>query len=120
VVGHNSRVRLNDASGNGYSDPADDFGIGVIGGASGNTIDQNTVMGNTNGILLGSATRNTTVRGNTVLGNPAIQSGNTRPEAQAADILNLAPAGQVTFEDNLCVSAVNAPCPVTARPRREP
>jgi hypothetical protein len=77
-------------------------------------------MGNTNGILLAAATRNTRVRGNTVLGNPAIQAGNTRPDATAVDILNLSPAGQATFEDNTCVTAVNAPCPVSARPRREP
>ena len=120
MAGHNSRVRLNEASGNGYSDPTDDFGIGVIAGASGNVIDQNTVMGNTNGLLLGAATRNTRVRANTVLGNPAIQSGNTRPDATAVDILNLSPAGQTTFEDNVCATAVNAPCPVSARPRREP
>jgi hypothetical protein len=28
------------------------------------------------------------------------------------DILNLAPPGQTTFENNTCLTAVNAPCPV--------
>lgn len=28
------------------------------------------------------------------------------------DIVNLAPAGQTTFERNTCLTAVNAPCPV--------
>jgi parallel beta-helix repeat protein len=110
-VGHNSRVRLNAAHGNGYSDPADDFGIGVIGAASGNFIDENTIIGNTNGLRIEAGTRATVVRENTIVGNPAIQTGAARPEAQAVDILNLAPAGQTTFERNVCVTSVNAPCP---------
>jgi hypothetical protein len=52
------------------------------------------------------------VRQNVAVGNPGIQVANTRPEAQAADIVNLAPAGQTTFERNTCLTAVNAPCPV--------
>lgn len=71
-------------------------------------------MGNTNGIYLGAGTRETTVRQNTVLGNPGIQSANTRPAVQAVDILNLAPAGTNTFVRNVCVTAVNAPCPDTS------
>lgn len=102
--------------GNGYSEPADDFGIGVIGTASGNYIDQNQAAGNTNGILIGAGTRATTVRQNIAVGNPGIQVANLKPEARAADILNLAPEGQTTFENNTCVTAVNAPCPlITAR-----
>jgi len=46
------------------------------------------------------------------VGNPGIQVANLRPEAQAADIVNLAPAGQTTFERNTCLTSVNAPCPV--------
>jgi hypothetical protein len=52
-----------------------------------------------------------------VIGNPAIQIGSTRLQAQAVDILNLAPAGQTTFERNTCVTTVNAECP---RRRRQP
>ena len=99
-------------------EPPDDFGIGVIGSASGNVLDQNTVTGNTNGSLLGSGTRGTKVRENTVVGNPPIQVGNARPEVQAVDILNLSPSGQTTFEDNICVTSVGAPCPVIKRPLR--
>jgi parallel beta-helix repeat protein len=111
VAGHNSRVRLNATHGNGYSEPADDFGIGVIGTASGNVIDQNNITGNTNGIYLGAGTRQTMVRQNIVLGNPAIQIANANPNAPAADILNLSAAGQTTFERNTCITSVNAPCP---------
>ena len=105
-------------SGNGFSEPPDDFGIGVVGSASGNVLDENTVIGNTNGILLGSGSRDTKVRDNTVVGNPPIQVGNTRPDARAVDILNLSASGQTTFQDNVCVTSVDAPCPVTWTPRR--
>ena len=44
---------------------------------------------------------------------PADSGGNTRPDVQAVDILNLSPAGQTTFEDNVCVTSVGGPCPVT-------
>ena len=72
-------------SGNGFSDPADDFGIGVIGTATGNVLDGNIVAGNTQGIVVSRPPRGrTTVRENTVVGNPPIQTANTRPDAQGA------------------------------------
>ena len=92
-------------------EPADDFGMGVIGAARGNVIDQNNVTGNTNGILVAAGTRETIVRENVVLGNPGIQVGNLRPDAQSVDILNLSPSGQTQFGRNTCITAVNAPCP---------
>jgi parallel beta-helix repeat protein len=88
----------------------------VIGSASGNVLDENTVIGNTNGILLGSGSRDTKVRNNTVVGNPPIQVGNTRPDPRSVDILNLSPSGQTTFERNVCVTSVDGPCPVTWTP----
>ena len=100
-------------SGNGFSDPADDFGIGVIATASGNLLDGNFVTGNTQGIVVMATARATVVRENTVVGNPPIQVANTRPELRALDIVNLAPAGETTFERNVCLSAVNAPCSTT-------
>ena len=114
MVGHNSRVRLNTSHGNGYSDPPDDFGIGLVGTASGNVIDQNLVTGNTNGIYIGAAVGKNMVRDNTVVGNPAIQVAVTRPDARALDIVNLAPATQVEFDSNQCLTALNAPCPAIA------
>jgi parallel beta-helix repeat protein len=118
VIGHNSRVRLNEAHGNGYSEPADDFGIGIQGGASGNVIEENTITGNTNGIYIATAAgADNVVRENVAVGNPAIQSAATRPTVQAVDILNLAPDGRVRFERNACITAVNAPC---ATPLRRP
>jgi parallel beta-helix repeat protein len=114
VVGHNSRVRLNTSHGNGYSDPPDDFGIGLVGGASGNVIEENLVTGNTNGIYIAAAVGKNVVRENTVVGNPPVQVANTRPDARALDIVNLAPATQTDFDRNRCLTALNAPCPAVA------
>jgi parallel beta-helix repeat protein len=118
VLGHNSRVRRNDAHGNGYAQPADDFGIGVIGTATGNVVDENTVTGNTTGILVGAGARATLIRSNTVIGNPPIQGGGAG--AEAVDILNLGPPDQTTFERNVCLTARNAPCSTTGgRPQSQ-
>jgi parallel beta-helix repeat protein len=104
-------------SGNGFSDPADDFGIGVIGTASGNVLDANVVTGNTQGIVVMAGARATVVRENVVVGNPPIQVTNTHPDLRGLDIVNLAPMGETTFERNVCLSAVNAPCPTVSVPR---
>lgn len=82
----------------------------MIGSATGNVIELNTVTGNTNGIFLGAGSRQTLVRENTVVGNPAIQVGASNPDVLGVDILNLAPAGQTTFYSNVCVSTRNASC----------
>lgn len=74
-------------------------------------IEENRVTGNTQGIFIGAGARNTTVRSNTVIGNPGIQTGSTHPDTRTADIVNLAPSGQTQFDRNVCVSGVNAPCP---------
>lgn len=84
----------------------------MLGAATGNVIELNTVTGNTNGIFLGAGSRETLVRNNIVVGNPAIQVGSSRPDVLGVDILNLAPAGQTTFDRNVCITGVNAPCPV--------
>lgn len=111
MFGHNSRVRRNDAHGNGYSQPADDFGIGVIGTATGNVVEENTVTGNTTGILVGAGARATLIRSNTVIGNPPIEDGT--PFFESVDILNLGAPDQTTFERNMCLTARNATCSTT-------
>lgn len=114
MVGHNSRVRLNTSHSNGYSDPPDDFGIGLVGAASGNVIEENLVTGNTNGIFIAAAVGKNVVRENTVVGNPPIQVATTTPNTRALDIVNLAPAAQTEFDRNQCLTALNAPCPAIA------
>ena len=93
-------------------DPPDDFGIGLVGTANGNVVEENLVTANTNGIYIAAAVGRNTVRANTVLGNPAIQSIGTRPEVRALDIVNLSPANQTVLDRNRCVTSLNAPCPV--------
>ena len=93
-------------------EPPDDFGIGLVGTANNNVIEENFVTGNTNGIYIGATVGKNTVRSNTVIGNPAIQISVTRPEVRALDIVNLSPAQQTVLERNKCVTSLNAPCPV--------
>src|SRR5688572_22762121 len=71
ILGSDNRIRRNETGGNGYADPADDHGIGILAGNN-NVIEANTVIGNTNGIILFPASTNTLVRLNVVVGNPPI------------------------------------------------
>jgi hypothetical protein len=66
--------------------------------------------------MIGAGARDNVIRDNVVVGNPAIQTSNPRPTSQAVDINNLAPAAATTFERNVCVTSVNAPCSPVARP----
>lgn len=88
----------------------------MIDGGNDNTIEENTIAGNTNGLYITAGARNTQVKNNVIVGNPAIQIGNAQPDARALDIVNLAPDGETKFERNVCLTAVNAPCPVVVRP----
>ena len=83
----------------------------MVGNASGNFVDTNLVTGNTNGIYIAATVGQNFVRDNTVVGNPPIQVGNTRPEVRALDIVNLSPPDRTTFQRNKCVTAVGAECP---------
>jgi parallel beta-helix repeat protein len=74
-------------------------------------IEENSISGNTNGIYIAAAAGENVVRQNVIVGNPAMQSSATSPAVRAADIVNLAPDGRITFERNVCVTSVNAPCP---------
>ena len=118
--GSNNVIRWNETSGNGYADPPDDHGIGIVAGSN-NLIEENTAMGNTNGIALFLASTGNIVRGNVVVGNPPIQVSVSLPGTAGVDILNLSAPGTSTFERNLCLTAVNAPCPdlaTSTRPRK--
>jgi parallel beta-helix repeat protein len=111
-----NRIFRNQTSGNGYSDQsgvaADDFGIGIVTPAStGNMIEENSALGNSNGIFLVAGTSGNVIRRNVVMGNPAIQVSNSLPMSTGVDIRNLAAAGANMFEDNACVTSMNAPCP---------
>jgi parallel beta-helix repeat protein len=74
-------------------------------------IEENTIVGNTNGIFLVAGVQGNTFRGNLVTGNPAIQVSVDNPSAGGVDIKNLADAGANSFEGNVCTTSINAPCP---------
>jgi hypothetical protein len=55
-------------------------------------------------------------RRNAFHGNPPVQVAVDHPAGSSFDIKNLADDGKNLFEDNLCLTSVNAPCPaVTVR-----
>jgi hypothetical protein len=114
-------VLRNQLSGNGYVQAANpDFGLGLLGGVTDNFIEENVVTGNVTGVrIVATAVRNV-FRGNVIAGNPPILVANNAPDNAASgfDILNLAPAGANTFENNTCVTSTNAPC-ATVKPEAD-
>jgi parallel beta-helix repeat protein len=105
---HN-RLRANRLSGNGYVAQGLNFGIGLIAaGDNNNTIEDNTIVGNANGILLAPGTQGNIIRGNLVTGTPPVQLSLDSPSTNGVDIGN---SGDNAFEGNICLTSVNAPCP---------
>jgi len=83
----------------------------VTGSDTGNVIEDNTVVGNTNGIFLTAGVQGNIFRGNLVIGNPAIQVSLDNSSSSGFDIKNLADPGANSFEGNVCTTSINAPCP---------
>jgi parallel beta-helix repeat protein len=107
-----NRVLRNQISGNGYvQPPGSNFGIGLLN-ASDNLIEDNVVTGNLTGVRINAPSIGNVFKGNTIAGNPPILVSNNAPDngAFGFDILNLSAAGANTFENNLCITAMNAPC----------
>ncbi|HYM12027.1 MAG TPA: hypothetical protein VEU62_14935 [Bryobacterales bacterium] len=100
--------------GNGYEGTAfgGDFGIGVY--TSDNVIEDNIASGNTNGINVGSAVNGNVIRRNLAVGNPAVQVSVDHVGGIGHDINNMAAPGKNLFDGNICVTGVNAPCPVVS------
>ncbi len=90
----------------------DNFGIGLVSATdTGNVIEENTIVGNSNGILLVEGVQGNVFRRNLVVGNPPLQISVDNPATSGVDIKNLADDGANTFRENICLSSVNAPCP---------
>lgn len=115
-----SRVRANRLSGNGYSlGTAINFGIGLLQGGTGtteNVVEENTVVGNTNGLYMTAGVRGNIIRRNLIVGNPAVQVDVDHASAGGVDIRNLGEDGANTFQGNVCLTSVNAPCPSLTPP----
>lgn len=102
----------NQLSGNGYVFSANaNFGLGLLAGGN-NVIEENVVTGNVTGLRILAASTGNIFRGNVIAGNPPILVSNNAPDNAAFgfDILNLAAAGANTFDNNTCITSMNAPC----------
>ena len=83
---------------------------------TGNVIEDNTVVGNASGIILVAGVEGEIVRRNFVVGNPPLEVAVDHPSGVGADIVNRAAAGANTFHANVCLTAINAPCPASTPP----
>ena len=93
-----------------------DFGVGLVGTSSHNLIENNSIGGNINGILIFPLTRDNLIRRNIIAGNPPVQVSPTLTGSPVGvDIRDASPPGANTFHENLCVSYEGAtmppPCP---------
>ena len=102
----------NQTSGNGYFRAGvSNFGIGLLAGGD-NLVEENIVTGNVTGIRIQAASTGNVFRGNTIAGNPPILVSNNAPDNAVSgfDIMNLSAEGANTFENNTCLTSMNAPC----------
>jgi len=77
-----------------------------------NIVEANTAIGNSNGIVVFPNANGNQMRQNIVVGNPPIQQSNSVPTGGGVDIWDQSPPGNNnSFLGNMCVTAVNAPCP---------
>jgi hypothetical protein len=61
-----------------------------------------------------SGVKGNIIRSNTVVGNPPVQVAVDHTSNGGADIKSLAAVGANTFDENICVTGINAPCPAVA------
>ena len=82
-----------------------DFGVGLIGTSSGNLIEDNSISGNSNGILIQTGASGNTIRRNIVAGNPPSQVSRTYGPV-GFDIKDEAPTNGArnTFDRNWCIT----------------
>ena len=87
------------------------FGIGLEGtGTNNNVVEENTVLGNSNGLFLAAAVLGNIIRGNLITGNPSVQVSTDNPSGSGLDIKNLTPPAANAFVGNVCQTAMNATC----------
>jgi len=119
VNSHNNRISKNTFAGNGsIAGGNNDFGVGLIFGSSGNLIEDNTMGGNANGVLIHADAAGNVIRGNVIAGNPPSQVSRTFGASIGADIKDesttVGSGARNTIEKNWCVTYIGpgpAPCP---------
>jgi hypothetical protein len=122
-----NRIRWNHYYGNGSIvggaplGTPNDFGVGLVGTSSDNVIEDNSIGGNINGIVLTQLTARNRIQRNIIAGNPPIQVSVTAGTPIGADIRDASPAGANTFAENHCITYEGAttppPCPNLPRGR---
>lgn len=119
VNSHENRIRRNQFSGNGaVGPPSNDFGVGLIGNSSANVIEDNSIGGNINGVLIQANAVGNLIRRNVIAGNPPSQISRNSGGLVGFDVKDESAApgtgSRNTFERNWCVTYSGpgpAPCP---------
>ena len=124
VNSHNNTIRRNFFAGNGSAaNNNNDFGVGLIAGSTGNLIEDNSIGGNANGLLLQANTSGNLIRLNVIAGNPPSQFSKDYGASIGADVKDEATTngGRNTFDRNWCVTYLGpGPAPCTNLPRIDP
>ena len=124
VNSHNNLIRRNFFAGNGSAaNNNNDFGVGLIGISSGNLIEDNSIGGNANGLLLQVNTSGNLIRLNVIAGNPPSQFSKDYGASIGADVKDEATANGArnSFDRNWCVTYLGpGPAPCTNLPRFDP
>jgi parallel beta-helix repeat protein len=85
---------------------------------SNNIVEANSAIGNSNGIVIFPNANFNQLRQNIAVGNPPIQQSTSVPSLPAGGGVDIwdqsAPTNNNTFLGNMCLTAVNAPCPTIA------
>jgi hypothetical protein len=126
VNSHNNRIRRNHFAGNGsVSNGNNDFGVGLVLSSSGNVIEENSIGGNTNGLLIQAPAANNLVRRNVIAGNPPGQVSRTFGSTIGFDVKDESTVpgsgARNTFEGNSCITYFGpapAVCPNVPGARR--
>ena len=82
----------------------------VAAGTDDNVIEDNTILGNANGVYLAAGVAGNIIRRNVIAANPPVQVSVSVPAASGWDIRNLTQQGTNIFEDNFCLTSLNADC----------
>ena len=124
INSHNNVIRRNFFAGNGSAaNNNNDFGVGLIGNSSGNLIEDNSIGGNGNGVLLQANTSGNLIRLNVMAGNPPSQFSKDYGASIGADVKDEATTNGArnTFDRNWCVTYLGpGPAPCTNMPRLDP
>ena len=124
---NDNRIRWNHYYGNGSSavgppnGTPNDFGVGLVGTSSNNRIEDNSLGGNINGVLIAATAVGNVVARNIIAGNPPIQVSVSAGSPIGVDIRDASAANTNTFVENHCITyegaTTPAPCPNFPRMR---